>query len=147
MKSVQLISRNLRQIDHLYTKNLSKELSTIHVNQHFEVLLILAKQEDALTQNQLAELLHVDKSRMANIIFYLEENGLVVVKINPADRRQHYVSLSPGALENIPYIETKVQQINDVAQTGISEEKLNIFFEVSETIRKNLVGKVFLTGE
>jgi hypothetical protein len=61
MKRSQPISRNLRQIDYLYTKRLTSELSAIRVNNHFEVLLILAKQEQPLTQNQLAMLLQIDK--------------------------------------------------------------------------------------
>ncbi|EHQ29135.1 MarR family winged helix-turn-helix transcriptional regulator [Mucilaginibacter paludis] len=139
MERPQLIARNLRQIDYLYTKKLSKELSAIHVNNHFEVLLVLAKQVHPLTQNQLAQLLHLDKSRMANIVFQLEEHQLVSVEVNPADRRQHYVTLSPYALSAMPDIETKVQQINDMAEAGISQEKLDVFFEVVETIRQNLV--------
>ncbi|MDB5032043.1 MarR family transcriptional regulator [Mucilaginibacter sp.] len=141
MKNVQLISRNLRQIDHLYTKKLTSEFSSIQVNNHYEVLLVLAKQKEPIMQNQLAELLQIDKSRMVNVLFYLEEKNLVIIKRNPADRRQHYVYLSPDALVSIPYIETKIQQINDLAERGISEEKLNIFFEVSENIRQNLVLK------
>lgn len=141
MKRAQFISRSLRQIDYLYTKNLSRELSSIQVNHHYEVLLILAKHEEPLTQNELAGLLHVDKSRMANIIFYLTEKQLVIIKRNPADKRQHYVFLSADARLCIPFIETKVQQINELAEAGISEEKLNIFFEVSEAIRQNLVSQ------
>jgi DNA-binding MarR family transcriptional regulator len=142
MKSFQLILRNLRQIDTLYNRKISKDLSEISTGHHFEVLLILSRQPNPITQNQLAELLQIDKSRMANIVFYLEQNELVTVKVNPADRRQHYVSLSANALNAIPYIENKVQQVNDVVQTGISEEKLKIFLDVSETIRQNLIKKV-----
>jgi DNA-binding MarR family transcriptional regulator len=80
---------------------------------------------------------------MANILFQLGENKLVSIKINPADRRQHYVSISSDGLLAIPYIETKVQQINDVAEADITEEKLNVFFEVVETIRQNLHKKNF----
>ncbi|WP_184545397.1 MarR family winged helix-turn-helix transcriptional regulator [Mucilaginibacter sp. FT3.2] len=141
MKRAQFISRSLRQIDYLYNRNLSRELSSIQVNHHYEVLLILAKHQQPITQNELAGLLHVDKSRMANIIFYLTEKQLVTIKRNPADKRQHYVFLSADARLYIPFIETKIEQINELAEAGISEEKLNIFFEVSEAIRQNLVSQ------
>jgi DNA-binding MarR family transcriptional regulator len=138
MKQVQLISKNLKKINHLYTKVLSKELSAIQLDQHFEVLLLLNMQEQPITQNKLAELMQIDKSRMANIIFYLESKNLVYIKRNPADRREHYVFLSAGAKKTIPQIECTVEKINEIAEEGITQEKLVVFFEVSEIIRQNL---------
>lgn len=139
MKRAQLISKNLRKINYLYTKVLSKELSALHLDQHFEVLLLLDNQEHPLTQNKLAELMQIDKSRMANIIFYLEKKELIYIKRNPADRREHYVYLSSAAKTSIPQIEKTVEKINEIAATGITQEKLGVFFEVSETIQQNLV--------
>jgi len=141
MKNTELLSQNLRLINYLYTRSLARELSSIQVNHHFEVLLTLAKQQEPITQNQLAELLHIDKSRVANIIFSMKESKIVVVKTNPADRRQHLISLSTNALKSIPYVEQKVMEINELANTGISEEKLVVFTEVAEAIMQNLTKK------
>ena len=141
MKNTELLSQNLRLINYFYTRNLSRELSAIKVNHHFEVLLTLAKQQKPITQNQLAELLHIDKSRVAHIIFSMEENEVVMVRTNPADRRQHLISLSPAALKSIPYIEKKVKEVNEMANTGISEEKLSVFVEVAEAMMQNLTRK------
>ncbi|XHR96185.1 MarR family winged helix-turn-helix transcriptional regulator [Mucilaginibacter sp. UC70_90] len=96
MENIHLLSQNLRLINYFYTRSLAKELSAMKVGYHFEVLLILARQEQPLTQNQLAELLHIDKSRVANIVSSLQEKKLVTVKTNPADRRQHHIFIIPG---------------------------------------------------
>jgi DNA-binding MarR family transcriptional regulator len=141
MKNTELLSQNLRLINYFYTRNLSRELSPLKMNHHFEVLLTLAKQKMPITQNQLAELLHIDKSRVAHIIFSMEENDVVMVRTNPADRRQHLISLSPNAQKSIPYIEKKVKEVNEMANTGISEEKLSVFVEVAEAMMQNLTRK------
>jgi DNA-binding MarR family transcriptional regulator len=138
MERVQVLSRNLRQINNLYTKILSKELSPLHLDHHFEVLLMLAVQEQPITQNKLAALMQIDKSRMANIIYDLEQKDLVYVQRNPEDRRQHYVYLSTNAKTSIPFIEQVVNKINEFAKAGITQEKLLAFFEVSEQIQQNL---------
>ena len=91
-----------------------------------------------MTQNKLAELLQIDKSRTAVIVFDLEKRGLVQIKINPDDRRQHYVSLSSTALTSIPNIELSIEKINQLAEAGIEQQKLSTFFEVSEMIQQNL---------
>ena len=142
MKSVQLISQRLKRINHLYTKLISKELSAFELGHHFEVLLLLATQEKPVTQNKLAELLQVDKSRMAVIVFELEKRGMMEISVNPNDRREHYVSLSPSAVTSIPHIELSVEKINQLAEAGIEQQKLMTFFEVSEMIQQNLVKKV-----
>ncbi|SFT21821.1 MarR family winged helix-turn-helix transcriptional regulator [Mucilaginibacter polytrichastri] len=139
MKHVQLISRSLRQINHLYKKMLTKELSAFELDHHFEALLMLGIQDHPVTQNQLAELLQVDKSRVVSIIAYLEQKKLIKIEKNPADRREHYVHLSSDAVSSIPYIERSVEKINELAEFGIEDEKLATFFEVSEMIQQNLL--------
>jgi DNA-binding MarR family transcriptional regulator len=96
MKHVQLISRSLRQINNLYKKMLTKELSAFQLDHHFEALLMLAIQDRPVTQNQLAELLQVDKSRVVSIIAYLEQRNLITIEKNPADRREHYILFDPS---------------------------------------------------
>lgn len=139
MKHVQLISRSLRQINNLYKKMLTKELSAFQLDHHFEALLMLAIQDRPVTQNQLAELLQVDKSRVVSIIAYLEQRNLITIEKNPADRREHYIHLSPDAVSSIPHIERSVEKINELAEFGIEHEKLATFFEVSELIQQNLL--------
>jgi DNA-binding MarR family transcriptional regulator len=134
----QLISRNLKKINNLYTKILSKELAPHKLDHHFEALYLLAITDQHVSQNHLAEMMQIDKSRMAIIIFDLEQRGLIQIKINPDDRRQHYVYLSLLAIQAIPEIEKTVKKINDVVEAGIPEEKLHTFFEVSEMMRQNL---------
>ena len=141
MSTVQLISQSLKKINYLYSKMLSKELSAFKLDHHFEALLVLATQEKPVTQNKLAALLQIDKSRTAVIVFDLEKRGLIEIKVNPNDRRQHYVSLSSTALISIPHIEITIEKINQLAEAGIEQQKLSTFYEVSEMMQKNLIAK------
>lgn len=142
MKNVQLISKRLKKINYLYTKMILNELSPFELDHHFEALLTLAVEEKQITQNRLSELLQIDKSRTAVIVFDLEKRGLIQISINPDDRRQHYISLSPLALSSIPHIELSIEKINELAEAGIEQQKLMTFFEVSEMIQHNLVKKL-----
>ncbi|WP_214070954.1 MarR family transcriptional regulator [Mucilaginibacter sp. dw_454] len=138
MKHVQLISQKLNQINNLYKKILVKELSAMDLDQHFEVLLILATHDEPLTQNKLASLLQKDKSRIVNIIVYLEQRNMVYTVRNPADRREHYVYLSSSARDSVQHITHTIEKINHLAEAGIDYEKLSAFFEVSELMQENL---------
>jgi DNA-binding MarR family transcriptional regulator len=140
MERVQLLSRNLRGIKQLYNKTLRRELSSHGLDMHFEALLVLSEQEKPVTQNMLAELLQMDKSRIVSIVYDLKKKNLITIKTNPADRRQHYISLSSKAREAIPVIEETVKKVNELVNAGISDEKLLAFFEVSGMMKKNLTG-------
>jgi DNA-binding MarR family transcriptional regulator len=113
-------------------------LATIELDHHFEILLLLDLQKTPITQNKLAELLRLDKSRIVGIIYELEQKGLIDVKRNPADRREHFINLSTKAKTDIPAIEKVVARINDLAKTGIPRDKLLTFIEVSEQLQLNL---------
>src|SRR5476651_532459 len=138
MKHVQLISQKLKQINHLYKKILINELSAMELDQHFEVLLTLSTHDEPLTQNKLAGLLQIDKSRMANMVFYLEQRNMVYTQLNPADRREHHVFLSSSAHASAQQIAQIIEKLNSLAEAGIASEKLRTFFEVSELIEQNL---------
>lgn len=142
MKNIQLISKRLKKINYLYTKMILKELSPFELDHHFEALLTLAVEEKQITQNRLSELLQIDKSRTAVIVFELEKRGLISVNVNPDDRRQHYISLSALAISSIPHIKLSVEKINELAEAGIEQQKLTTFFEVSEMIQNNLTKRL-----
>jgi len=140
MERVQLLSLNLRGIKQLYNKTLRRELAAHGLDLHFEALLVLSEQEKPVTQNMLAELLQMDKSRIVSIVYDLKKKHLITSKTNPSDRREHYISLSGKAKEAIPIIEGAIKKVNGMVNAGINNEKLQAFFEVSCMMRKNLTG-------
>ena len=138
MEQVQLLSRNLRRVKQLYNRILLRELAAHNLDQHFEALLALSEQDKPVTQNMLAELLQMDKSRIVSIVYDLGKRNLIIIKTNPADRREHYITLSAKGKGAIPVIENTIAKVNELANTGISEEKLLAFFEASAAMHQNL---------
>jgi DNA-binding MarR family transcriptional regulator len=61
---------------------------------HLGVLLVLDR-HGALSQTQLGEQLHADKSAMGRTVDDLERLGAAVRRADPADRRARQVSLTP----------------------------------------------------
>ncbi len=142
MKNFQSIVQNLKQIHHLFIKILAKDLSGFELHNHFDALVILALHKQPITQNKLAELLQIDKSRVTNIVFELEKKDLIYTKRNMADRREHFVYLSQPAMMLMPDIEKTVNGINQLAVHGVPDEKLHVFIEVLEIMMQNLTGRI-----
>jgi len=142
MEQVQLLSRNLRRVKQLYNRILLRELAVHGLDAHFEALLALSEQEKHVTQNNLAELLQMDKSRIVSIVYDLGKRHLILIKTNPADRREHYITLSAKGREAIPVIESIIKKVNEMANMGLSDEKLSAFFEVSALMHQNLLHNI-----
>jgi DNA-binding MarR family transcriptional regulator len=138
MEQAQLLSRNLRRVKQLYNRILLRELAIHNLDQHFEALMALSEQDKPVTQNMLAELLQMDKSRIVSIVYDLGKRHLIIIKTNPADRREHFINLSVKGKAAIPVIENTINKVNEFANTGISEADLDIFFGVSSAMHQNL---------
>ncbi|MEY2693484.1 MAG: hypothetical protein RIT03_1876 [Bacteroidota bacterium] len=71
----------------------------------------------------------------------LSEKGLITKRKNPVDGRGVLVFLTDLGKEKRELSKNTVIQFNDVIKSAISAEKLNHFFEVTETIHQLITDK------
>jgi DNA-binding MarR family transcriptional regulator len=134
----ETLSRRLRFIASLYTNRLAQQLSFAGINRYFDVLLILSSNPAPVTQNKLADLMNLDKSRMVAIINYLQQNGYVTVERNPADRREHLIKLSEKGLEIIPEIKIAVKNNNEKLSCSLTDADICTCLRTLSIIEGNL---------
>jgi DNA-binding MarR family transcriptional regulator len=65
------------------------------------VMLVYLSQHEALSVNQLAEAMVMDRTTVAHAIKPLERDGLVVVKVNPSDRREKLIALTKSGAKRV----------------------------------------------
>jgi len=94
------------------------------------LLLIITEYQGQPTQKKLAEIMRKDKSAVVNIIDALSADGYVCREVNPNDRREQLIKITPKARRHIPAIKESFAWLNYKATKGISAEKLNIFNDV-----------------
>src|ERR1700682_3109864 len=58
------------------------------------VMLLYLSRQGAVSVNELAEAMVMDRTTVAHSVKPLERDGLVAVKINPSDRRERLITLS-----------------------------------------------------
>ncbi|MCR8558311.1 MarR family transcriptional regulator [Mucilaginibacter sp. BJC16-A38] len=138
MQPLKKISKSLKHASLLYNKLLYQQLAGMGLDNYAEILLIISDSEQPLSQNQLAELFQIDKSRMVNILFKLSQNDFITIKQDPDDRRRHNIYLTPKARKIIPEIENILNNTTTMASNGIPSEKLDCCIDVLEIMRKNL---------
>ncbi|MBT8180723.1 MAG: MarR family transcriptional regulator [Eudoraea sp.] len=76
----------------------------------------------------------MEATSLSRILKSMEEKGLITRKPNPEDGRGVLIYLTPFGLEKREDSKDVVLRFNEVVRQNVSEEELNNFFKVMETI-------------
>lgn len=82
----------------------------------------------------------MEATSLSRILKSMEEKGLIERKPNPDDGRGVLIYLTEFGLEKRKDSKEVVLRFNEVVRSQLSEEQLNCFFEVMETINR-LIGE------
>lgn len=82
------------------SKKVSKSLATIYTQYGFDraqwrIISHLGEQNDPLYSKDIRNAVYLEKGIFSRALFRLEKSGYVKRKIDPADRRNHYLELTP----------------------------------------------------
>lgn len=83
----------------------------------------------------------MEATSLSRILKSMEEKGLIERKPNPNDGRGVLIHLTDFGLEKRTDSKNAVLRFNEVVKQNVSDEKLNAFFEVTETINKLIADK------
>ena len=83
----------------------------------------------------------MEATSLSRILKRMEDKGLIHRKPNPADGRGVLIHLTDFGLEKREDSKDTVLRFNDVIKANVSNEKLDAFFEVMETINRLVVEK------
>ena len=89
----------------------------------------------------------MEATSLSRILKSMEEKGLVERKPNPNDGRGVLIYLTDFGLEKRNDSKDAVFRFNDTVKRSISEEKLENFFEVMETINRLVIEKKIYTKD
>lgn len=83
----------------------------------------------------------MEATSLSRILKSMEEKGLIERKPNPSDGRGVLIHLTEFGLEKRTDSKDAVLRFNEVVRQHVPEEKLQGFFEVTETINKLIADK------
>ncbi|RMB60968.1 MarR family transcriptional regulator [Dokdonia sinensis] len=76
----------------------------------------------------------MEATSLSRTLKTMEERGLIERKPNPADGRGVLIHLTPFGKEKRDFAKAQVKTFNGAVRNNISEEKVNHFYEVIDTI-------------
>jgi DNA-binding MarR family transcriptional regulator len=132
------LGRLMGKITKKYFGALSKKMEHLGIDRHFTPLIIIAETKEKCTQQYLSNLLTIDKVAMVRILDYLVKKGLIVRVVNPADRREHILQLTPKAKKIMPKILNGINDMNKTALKDLDKKEQALLYNFIETITKNV---------
>jgi len=121
-----------------YFGALSKKLEYLGIDRHFSPLVVIDKTKQKCTQQYLSDLLNIDKVAMVRVLDYLVKKGMIIRAVNPSDRREHILQLTPKAKKIMPVIHSGIAEMNKTALKGLSKNEQEQLHKFIETILKNV---------
>ncbi|MGE7674150.1 MarR family winged helix-turn-helix transcriptional regulator [Lysinibacillus sp. NPDC094403] len=142
MRSVGLELRTLsllmrRQLDQATCTTLTKRdnLTAMH---GWTISYLCKNQDKDVFQKDFEREFSIRKSTASRILKSMESNGLITRQTVPYDTRLKKIVLTENALKIHDSIMTRRAMLEQKLLTGIPEEKLEVFFEVMDAMKKNL---------
>jgi MarR family transcriptional regulator for hemolysin len=134
----------LNKVSKKYMDALASRLSHLGIRRHYFLLVAIGEGKGNLTQQQLADLLEVDKVAMVGILDALTKHGFVRRTPSRTDRRKHLIVLTPKAEKALPEIKRAIRNLNQRALSGLpgalsshfSAALLEIKAELEKVIRE-----------
>lgn len=129
-KTIDYILRGTWQaVARMYNEEASKYDATMALG-----FTLLSIDKDGTPSTALAPKMGMEATSLTRTLKSMEEKGLIIRKKNPKDGRGVIIHLTRLGLEKRELSKQTVLRFDEVIKQNISEEKLNTFKEVSETI-------------
>ena len=97
--------------------------------------------EQGTPSTSLGPKMGMEATSLSRILKKMEELNLIERKPNPEDGRGVLIHLTDFGKEKRDYSREKVLTFNETVRKELSEEKLNNFYEVAETINELIANK------
>ena len=102
------------------------------------VLANLWRQEEGLSQTQLASELEMEKAPLGRLLDRMEEGGYIERHPDPDDRRARQVRISERGSEALPIMQAVTRQVFAEALKGVPKTKIDAMLDVLGAIKTNL---------
>jgi DNA-binding MarR family transcriptional regulator len=97
--------------------------------------------ENGTPSTSLGPQMGMEPTSLSRILKSMEEKGAIYRERNPEDGRSVLIKLTEIGKEKREVSKISVFKFNEVVQQNISEEKLNSFFEVTDTINRLITNR------
>lgn len=121
-----------------YRQNyLGKRLDPYNIGSGQHFFLMILSQNNGISQEELSDLLKIDKATTAKAVKKLEDEGYLTREVDSTDKRAYQVFLTDKALKVIPIIHETVRDWEKIITEGFSESNKILIEELLGKMAQN----------
>jgi MarR family transcriptional regulator for hemolysin len=136
--STQPLGRVLAGIGRSFLNAVNTKLNHLDIERNYYALILIGEGKGMITQQDLADLLNSDKVSIVRIIDYLSGRGYVKRSKDPVDKRKYRLTLTDKAEMELPLIRNTIDEVVQKALKGLSDDKIETFYETLNIIKNNM---------
>lgn len=121
------IPATLAMIKRSYVRYIDNEIQKEDINAGEFPFLLVLNEKDKITQKQLADSLKTSEGLVTRVLKRLEKNGYVTREINPNNKRQNLISMTPKGRTTADKVMASQKKWEEHAFSFLSDEELNQF--------------------
>jgi len=124
------------QVGRAATRRYGAALAPVGVNPRQTAILFELRRDGAMSQQALSEVLDIDPSNLVGLLNFLEEEGYLLRRRDPADRRRHVVEISQRGVRVLGEIERAAEEVEDEFFGALSLEERDQLRELLRRVAK-----------
>lgn len=117
-----------------YIGYLAKRLEDTPIERYYYPLYLIGKNSGMISQQQLADMLLIDKVSLVRVLDVLAEEGYVERKVNPYDRRQHLLYITSEGEPWVNEIEQGLSETDDFFLSFLPEAHRLLFKDLLQQL-------------
>ncbi|PKM83715.1 MAG: MarR family transcriptional regulator [Firmicutes bacterium HGW-Firmicutes-13] len=117
---------------------IGKELEQYGIGSGQYTFLLALSQQDGVSQDKLTEMVKVDKATTGRAVKKLVEEGFVVRRRNPDDKRAYQLNLTPKGKRMLPFIQEVLFRWNSIFLKNFTVEERDVTLKLFKKIFENL---------
>jgi DNA-binding MarR family transcriptional regulator len=123
------------------TKMYNEEAAKFESTMATGFALLSIDPEEGTPSTSLGPKMGMEATSLSRILKTMEKKGLIERKPNPEDGRGVLIHLTEFGREKREYSRERVLTFNEIVRKNVSDEKLNHFYEVADTINELVSNK------
>lgn len=136
MEKSESIDHALRATWQTVAKMYNEQASKHNVTMAVAMALLNIDYKNGTPSTSLGPSMGMEATSLSRILKKMEERGFIYREQNLIDRRSICIKLTKLGIEKREFSKSSVNQFNKVIRENLSEEKIDNFFEVIETVNR-----------
>ncbi|MBL3654685.1 MarR family winged helix-turn-helix transcriptional regulator [Fulvivirga sediminis] len=138
MKREETIDHNIKTTWHAISRMYNQQAAKEEITTSIGFVLLNISSKEGTPATKIAPLMGLESRSLTRVLKNMEEKGLIYRKPDASDKRSVRIHLTDVGKRKKEFSRQTVLAFNNHLKEEISNEKLNTFFEVIETINRTI---------